>query len=291
MKKAFHLFIPILIFFSGCIQNQTKDKKNQITVSILPQKFFVEKIAGDKFKINVMLPPGANPATYEPTPRQMKNLSNSALYYRIGYIEFEKAWMRNIQSNNKELKVVDLSKGVNLIQGEDNWHVDHLHKGGTDPHIWMSPKSVKIQIKNIFNNLAKHDPGNKEYYRNNYQIFLAEIKELDERIENSLKNIKSRKFMIFHPALTYFARDYDLVQIPIEIEGKNPTPGHLIKIIDIAKKENIKLIFIQQQFDVENARTIAREINGEVIQIDPLAHDWLNNMIHITKILENALNN
>ena len=277
MKKNILILLSVFIFFA--CQKTSVERMNKITVSILPQKYFVKKITGSKFKINVMIPPGASPATYEPTPQQMKKLSQSILYFRIGYIPFEKSWMNKISAVNKKIKIIDTSDGVNLIK-----------KGkGVDPHIWLSPKAVRIQVKNIYSVLTEVDPDNKNIYKKNYKNFLAEINLLDKKIKNILKNFKNIKFMVYHPAWTYFARDYDLKQIPIEIEGKSPSPAYLKKIIDIAKKENIKVIFVQSQFDTNSAEAIASEIKGKVVPLNPLAENWLDNMIKIANTFKGVL--
>ena len=254
-------FILILFLIFGCGKNEINKKaiKNnelkQITVSILPQKYFVEKIVKKNFKINVMIPPGASPATYEPLPQQMKELNKSILYFRIGYIPFEKAWMKRISSINKNMKIIDTSKGIKLI----------YKKKGIDPHIWLSPNAVRIQLKNILNAFIKIDSKNKEFYKKNYKDFINEIESLNNNIKNSLKNVKNKYFLVYHPTWAYFARDYDLIQIPIEIEGKTPTPIGLKKIIDIARKNKIKVIF------------------------DPLSLNWLENMKKIANVFKTAL--
>jgi len=283
------LILFLLILFCACNFDKSEKQNDQITVSILPQKFFVEKIAPGRFNINVMIPPGASPASYEPTPQQMKDLSESVIYFRIGYIGFEQAWINNIRQTNKDLKIVELPKDIVLIREESHSHGNHVHEGGIDPHIWLSPKSVEKITTTIYNELIKIDPENQNFYQDNYLEFLSEIKNINDSINESLQSLTNRKFLIFHPALTYYARDYDLIQIPMELEGKNPTPEHLKEILDIAKRDNIRVILIQKQFDKENAVTVAKEINATIIQIDPLEYEWLENMGEITNSLKEAL--
>jgi len=251
--------------------NQNNNKQS-ITVSILPQKYFMEKILGDHFDINVMIPPGASPVTYEPTPKQMKELSSSITYFRIGHIEFEKAWMKKLQNLNFEMDVIDVSKNADLIEANHS-HGDHHHHG-VDPHIWTSPKEVKKQIELIYEYFSDKHLESKTEIIENYNSFINEIDSLDSYITKELGDLQERKFLIFHPALSYFARDYGLEQISIEIDGKEPTPSNIQKIVEIAKKENIKVVFVQNQFSTHNAEVIANEINGRVVQIDPLAYNW-----------------
>lgn len=276
--RILKVFILIAIVATACSGPKTDQNnlKQTITVSILPQKYFVEKIANDHFNINVMIPPGASPVTYEPTPKQMKELSNSLAYLRIGHIEFEKAWMKNIQNVNPEMKIIDLSKNAKLIEPDHGNHYLHdgHHHHGVDPHIWTSPIEVKKQAEIIYNFLIKSEPGSKDQFTQNYKSFLLEIDSLDKYLNEILLPYKNRKFMIFHPALSYIARDYGLEQISIEIDGKEPTPANIQEIINTAKQEDIRIIFVQKQFSTHNAEVIANEINGSVVQIDPLDYNW-----------------
>jgi len=293
------LLIVIGILFMSCATpiSDMESQKKQLTVSILPQKYFLQRIIGNnsKFNIQVLIPPGHSPATYSPTPRQMQILSHSNLYFRIGYIAFEKAWIENIVTNNPDLNIIDTSNGVDLItpstvKEKVKNHHNHHHQTGIDPHIWLSPQAVKIQIKNILAALIQLDNQNQKVYNENYRNFITDIERIDKEIKILLENFKGKKFMVFHPAWSYFARDYGLIQIPIEIEGKEPSPADMKKIIDIARKEDIHIIFVQSQFDTHSAQTVVNEINGQVLQIDPLAEDWLNNMRHIAQLLNKVLN-
>lgn len=305
MKKTIFLILLSLLFVWNCgrgskeavAPKEIKKEKPSVTVSILPQEYFVQRIVGDKYKINVMIPPGHSPATYEPTPREMKAVSESILYFRIGFIAFEKAWMDKIVSLNKGMKIVDTSKGVTLIRGmshhsheeseaEGLHHHDH---GGIDPHIWLSPSAVKVQVKNILDAFIETDPDGRTIYEKNYREFVQDIDRLQKENEAILQPLKGKKFMVYHPAWSYFAREYGLIQFPIEIEGKSPGAADLKKIIDIAKQEDIRVIFVQQQFDANSARAVAKEINGNVIAMDPLAPDWLDNMKKIALTFKEAL--
>jgi zinc transport system substrate-binding protein len=279
MKKIVILLLVIFSFYACNNKHQNqKSNKQSVTVSVLPQKYFVEKIIGDQFNINVMIPPGASPVTYEPSPRQMKELSNSKTYIRIGHIEFEKAWMSKLQNLNPEMDIIDLSVNTELIESEHNHETEHNiaghHHHGVDPHIWTSPKEVKKQIELIYQYFVKKYPESESEFTSNYNVFVNEIDSLDSYIKNTLQAYQGRKFLIFHPALSYIARDYGLEQISIEIDGKEPTPANIHKIIKVARAEDIKVIFVQNQFSTHNAEVIANEINGRVVQIDPLSYNW-----------------
>jgi len=292
--KPVIMFILLSMFFINCGSPgpDISSEKIQITVSILPQKYFVERIAGGgdnlDFDIHVMIPPGHSPATYAPTPQQMKALSHCKLYFRIGHIPFENAWMKNISSNNPHMKIIDTSVGVDLIEtgeAEDELHQVHHHHAGIDPHIWLCPRAVKIQAKHILDAVIEIDRENQEFYKENYRLFLLDIDRLDREIKALLEKCRGRKFLVFHPAWSYFAREYGLEQLPIEVEGKAPNPANLKKIIDIARRENIRIIFVQEQFDTHSAGAVAAEIGGRVVKIDPLALDWLDNMKKIAQTL------
>jgi len=289
MRKFLILMLP-LIWLIGCKPSQTKQdlKKNVVTVSILPQQYFVNKIAGDLLEVNVMIPPGASPVTYEPTPKQMQELSKSFAYFRIGHIEFEKSWMKNFENMNPDMKVINTSVNANLIEPEHDHgehdghhHEGHHHHHGIDPHIWTSPKEVKKQAELIYQFLINELPEQKEIFEKNYNQFVIEIDSLDNYLSTVLAPYKDKKFLIFHPALSYIARDYGLEQISIEIDGKEPTPAIIQEIISIAKREQIKIVFVQKQFSTHNAEVIANEINGIVVQIDPLDPDWTGGIKNI----------
>lgn len=295
MTHRFSAVLLVLVFLLACAPSDPEqpDKDSvQVTVSILPQQYFVKRIAGDTVKIHVMIPPGHNPHSYEPSPQQIKTLVDSKMYFRIGHIAFEKAWMKRLTEINPNMTVIDTSSGVQLIAGRagqniNHHHGEHLHSG-VDPHIWLSPSAVRIQLKHIMKGLCQVQPGNKETYQKNMENLLKDIDDLDKTIRQNLADIQSRKILVYHPAWGYLARDYHLTQIAIETEGKEPNPAQLKGLIETAKKEKIGLIIVQKQFDLHNAETIAREINGRVIALDPLAQDWLQNMRTIARtILEN----
>ena len=287
MKKIILLLTIVTVLFS-CNSKKTKKVetgKQVITVSILPQKTFVEKIAGDDFDVNVLIPSGASPAAYTLLPSQLVEISKSVVWFRIGYIGFEYSWKEKIQQANTKMQVVDLSEGLDLIAEEQEQHGDHIHMGGVDPHIWMSPVLVKQIAKRILEVVSDLKPENKAIYKVNYEKFVGEINELNAHIESSLKEYADGQIIMYHPSLSYFVRDYGLVQYALEPGGKETTPQHMANIVDIANKENIRIIYIQSEFDKEHARVFAEEIKGEIVQIWPLNPDWENNLREITSTL------
>jgi zinc transport system substrate-binding protein len=291
-----NIFLILLVFSSIVMAKE-------VTVSILPQKYFVEKIAKDKIKVNVMVKPGASPATYEPKTSQMKLLSKSDAYFAID-VPFEKVWLDKFKTANKNMIVVDTDEGIEKQEIQAHHHeetnhneekkVDHDHEEeghnheGLDPHIWLDPVLVKIQAKNIYDTLVEIDSVNKEFYTKNYKDFLNELEKLDQILNEILKNDQNKAFMVFHPSWGYFAKRYNLKQIAIEIEGKEPKPAQLVELIDEAKENNIKIVFVAPQFSKKGASTISKSIDATVTAIDPLSEDWSNNLIKVAKEIANS---
>lgn len=265
--------------------NEHPDKK-VITVSILPQKYVVEKIAGDLYTINVLVPPGSRPEAYEPAPGQIEQLSRSVVYLRIGHLGFEQAWAERMQEENPDMKLINLSEGIALIDGHTH---EHDHGDGTscgqgvDPHVWMSVKNMRIIADNTRKALIETDPTHEADLTANYAKFGQELDSLEQTLDSLLNKLTTKELFIFHPALAYLARDYGLTQIALEEDGKEPSAKHLARMVDIAREKNIRKILIQKEFDSENAITFAREIEAELVVIDPLSPDWDTELIKIAR--------
>lgn len=275
--------------------------KQELTVTILPQKYFVEKIVKDKFDINVMVKPGSSPHNFEPKPSQMKSLASSKVYFLVGDPS-EQAWIEKFKQNAKDTLFVDTTVGIERIpmvahkhhdeedEDEHEGHAHHEHEheheehadhdeSGLDPHIWLDPISVKIQAKNIYEAMVKIDEENSDFYKANYEEFVKELDNLDNEIKNILKPYKDSAFMVFHPSWGYFAARYHIEQISIEIEGKEPKPNELLQLVEEAKKHNIKIVFVAPQFSQKSAKTISQNVGANVVSINPLSDDWYNNML------------
>ena len=259
-----------------------------VTVSILPEKYFVERIGGDYVNVNVMVGPGEEPHTYEPKTDQMTALSNSAIYFSIG-VDFESAWMDRIASANPGMQIVDLSANIEKIAMTSSDGDEEA--GSPDPHVWTSPENVKIIAQSIYETLAKTDPAHQAEYQANLESFQTDIGTLETDIQSALSGITSTKFLVFHPAWGYFAHEFGLEQIAIEIGGSEPSAQELVAIIDEAKKDNIKVVFGAPEFSSKTADYIAQEINGQVVLIDPLAEDWLTNLQNVAGAFAQALKN
>jgi len=289
MKKSLAILL-LTIGIYGCKNNTQETGTTGIAVSILPQEYFVSRIAGDQFSINVMIPPGASPATYEPTPSQLTSLAETSLYLKMGYTGFELAWEDKLAATNPNMKIVNLSDGIDLIM-EQSMHTngdsenDHQH-GGIDPHTWLSPKNAMIISQNIHRALVSEFPDRKETFDRNLATFLAELDSLDQYIRKELSDLKYRDFFTYHPSLSYFSRDYDLIQHPLELGGKSPSAAHLKNLVDIGRNKHIGVVFLQMQFDQKNAEVLAKEIGAEIVQINPLDPKWYEQMVFITDKLK-----
>lgn len=292
-SKIITLMLMPLVFLaiscSNSNSNKHKDNTKTVLVSIQPYAFFVESIAGKTLETHVLIPPGTTPHVYDPTPRQMADISRMDMYFYNGELSFEQSWIDKVKSNYPDLQLEKLNQGIALLHGHECNNPDHRHHDhGVDPHTWLSPENGLLIAKQIFEALKNKYPESGEMFENNYQNLVQEIIRLDKTIEEKLSNISSSKFMIFHPSLSYFARDYGLEQIAIEFEGKEPSPAQLRSSIDLAREEGIKVILIQKEFDMENARIIADEIDGEIVQIDPLSKNWAKNLLDMAQKISDA---
>ena len=326
----------------------------EVTVSILPQKYFVKKIAQNKVDVNVMVKKGFSPATYEPKTSQMRKLSHSKVYFSIG-VPFENSWLEKFEAANSKMLIVDTSKGIDKLAMQAHHHEEekhddhdehddhkdhkehakhddhdkhedhkkhddhdehddhakhtdhdahekhedhdehdehkedaHHHEGGLDPHVWLDPILVKTQAKNILQTLVSIDSKNKSFYEANYASFILELDALNKNIQAILANTKDKAFMVFHPSWGYFAKRYDLEQIAVEKEGKEPKPKELSNLIEEAKLHNIKIVFVAPQFSQKAAKIIAKSIGGVAVHLDPLSEDYAKNLLEIAKVIQNS---
>ena len=293
---AYLVFLPLLVLLLG---TGTARAALPVAVSIPPQAYFAEAIGGDHVEVQVMVPANAEPVTYEPTPRQMTALSRAELYFATG-VPFEKAWLPRFRNANADMKVVDTTARIQRrAMAADH---DHGHGAGDDatpaqnaldPHVWLSPPLVRLQAESIRDALIAADPEHAGDYHRGFRRFAEQIHQLDRGILDALTDIDpaARRFLVFHPAFGYFADSYGLEQVAIEAEGKEPGPRELARIINQARTDGLRVIFIEPQFAQSAARTIAREIGGEVLTLDPLARDWPAGMQAIAETLATALGN
>jgi zinc transport system substrate-binding protein len=285
VRVIFYSFIFLSLV--SCGSNRTGSDSQVITVSIAPYKYFIEKIAGDDFEVNVMVPAGSNPHIYEPFPEQISSLRKSVAYVSNGYLGFEITWLDRFYEVNSTMK--KLSLGENIQPLESDHHHDGIHAESADPHYWVSPLCARIMAKSIKEFLVNINPAREDYYDANYILLDSIITSLDKKAEELFSEHRNNAFMIYHPNLGYLARDYGLEEIPVEYEGKEPPPSRLKYLIDRAREENIKTIFVQKEYDKKNAQAIADEIGGELKIIDPLSENWENSTLEIINSVHKSL--
>lgn len=286
MKRNYIILLLAVLGLVACQNGNRQQDEKILTVSIEPVRYFAEAIAGEHFKVVSMVPEGGNPETYDPTPQQMVKLNKSQAFLRIGYIGFEQVWMDKLTKNVPQMEVFDLSKGVQLLQGECHGHAHQGHETGVEPHIWNSIPNARVIADNVYQALCKLDEPNREYYRARTDSLMGVIGQLEMEVKAHLAGSQGA-FLIYHPALSYLARDYGWEQISIEEGGKEPSPAHLQQIIRQCKEKKVKTVFIQKEFDSRNAEIIAREIGAEVVEINPLNYHWDAEIRHIAKVLGN----
>lgn len=314
------VFVLLFVFFGQSFA----DNKRTVFVSIVPQKFFVQQICKDKVDVQIMVLPGASPATYEPKPQQMAALSRASHYFALG-APFENFWLAKISAANPAMQVVHTDEGIKkrsmaTHHHDEDEHVeahhedkhaeehhesgnghakghkeadhaekDHHDRAGHDPHVWLSPPLVKLQTRAIFEAISEADPANRTFYETNFNAFMAQIDQLDADLKKTFSGKAGLQFMVFHPSWGYFADAYGLKQVAIEIEGKDPKPAQLKELIQHARERGIKVIFVQPEFSTKSAELVAREIGGQVIYAAPLAEDWLNNLRQVADKFSQAL--
>ncbi len=276
----YKILISMLLTLLACAcTQQPQDNEKTLYVSILPLRSLVEKIVGDDFKIEVLVPAGASPETFEPTPKQFIGLNKSQLVFNVGLIDFESTLISKIKNQQK---VIDLSQGIATLAGSCS-HCTHDHgtSHGVDPHIWTSPKALQQMAANIYEAIHRTYPDSVKYEAN-YQQLWGELQELDARTAEKIEQSGIRYFIIYHPALTYYARDYGLRQIAIEEDGKEPSAKRLSDVIRQARQDDVRRIFYQNQFPASTVEIIARDIEAEYVAIDPLREDVIANIDEIT---------
>lgn len=255
-------------------------KKPVIAVSIVPEQTFVKAVCGDLAEVIAMIPPGNSPENYEPTPKEMQKFSKASIYFTIG-VPTEEA---NILPNVGDIKVFSLQNEV-----ASNYADRTFSSGERDPHIWLSPKRVKVMIVAIAREMSNFDPKNEKTYSENAKAYNEQLDELDGQIQSALTGVQSKKFIVYHPAFGYLADDYNLTMYALEEEGKEATPQHLQEMIDLAKKEKVKVVFYQEEVDSSQSEAFAEEIGGKTIQLSPLAADYIGNIRNMAKTMTEVM--
>jgi zinc transport system substrate-binding protein len=289
-----------LLLFTIVLHGCTRDagpRKLQVVASIEPLAWFVDRIGGSKVFVSVMVPPGGNPHSYEPTPKQMVRLGEAALFVKAGSgVEFELDWMQRFLDLNRSLVVCDASAGVRLIpMKQADIDAESAHDGGQhahgrdDPHYWLSPQNGRLIASNVERALAAADPQNSAYYASNLRALDGELQSLDRDIRSRLSPLKNRRFLVFHPAWGYYAKAYGLQQVAAEEEGKTLTPVQMTRVIGTARSNGIRVVFVSPQFSTIQAEAIARDIGGTTSMIDPLSRDYRQNLLKATEVFVRSM--
>jgi len=304
MNRVAVLLLICAVFISVWPHQAGASEKLAVFVSIVPQKYFVERIGGDFVNISVMVKPGANPATYEPKPQQIIRISRTKIYFAIG-VPFEQVWLKNIAAVNPAMRVIHTDAGIDKLSIGDHSHLEkdeehhtqqiqpqenkQRHHETLDPHIWLSPPLVRQQAIAIFEALVRSDPVNRVIYEQRYKDFTKELAEIHKALASIFDGKDSLEFIVFHPSWGYFAHTYGLKQVAIEVEGKAPKSAQLAKLIQHCREHHIKVVFVQPQFSAKSAELVAREIGGQVIVADPLAENWSENLRMVAKKFQAVL--
>ena len=277
------LMVGFVAGFVACTE-MVSSPQSDIAVTIQPLKYIVESITGDDFTIEVIVPNGASPETYEPTPKQIIALNNSKMIFSTGLIDFENALLGHLRNQSS---IVNLSQGIELIEGSCSHNHskgvkngdNHTH--GIDPHIWTSPRELKSMAENAYNAIAKQFPDSTKYHTA-YEALIAELEALDKECKELCHNADTKAFVVYHPALTYFARAYGIEQITVESDGKDPSAKHLATIIEQAKQKGVKCVLYQRQYPRSVVEVLAKDMGIEAVEFDPLAENITDNILQIT---------
>ena len=285
LARILHIVIAVTLLLMASCNNTSHDSRRVVSVTILPQKYLAEQIAGDYFAINCVVPANSNPEAYDPTPIQLLEIDKSEAYLRVGgMLGFEVMWMERLSQNNPDMKVYDTSKGIDMLT---TTHC-HTHDNGAthvcnaiDPHIWSSPRNMRIMAQNICTALTEIDSIHSAYYQANCDRLMQRIDSVESVVSQVLDPCKGSAFAIYHPSLSYLARDYGLLQLCLENMGKENSAVALKNTVDEAIEHDVKVVFVQQEFNPRQVETFARELDAEVVKINPLNYDWATEIIDI----------
>ena len=284
--KFIAISIVAMVAFVGCVERKVV-VEDRAVVSIAPLKPLVESILGDDFEVTVLVPQGASPEIFEPTPKQLREVESARFVFGTGLLEFEQELLHRVARNEQ---IINLSQGIELLVGtcshahHTHANCSHNHAHGIDPHTWCSPKSLAKMAENAFNAIAREMPDSVEYDKN-YTSLCIKLLELDEEVAEACRQSPRSTFIIYHPALTYLARDYGLTQVAVEHEGKEPSAKHLARIIEQARAEGVKHIFYQSEFPASSVEVICQDIGATAVEINPLDEDIFENIRHIVTLI------
>jgi len=279
------VLLLLAVLLCGCVSQKETSGQIKVATTIVPLGEFVHAVGGTRVSVTVLVPPGAEPHTFEPSPSQIREVADADIYAKNG--AGLESWMDSILQVNPHMLIVDTSKDVSLIAGTGKT----ADGGGRamDNHIWLSPRNAVAQVRNICDGLTRVDPAGKDYYSNNRDNYIVKLKELDAYLNSTFAATKKKKFVVLHPAWTYFARDYGLTQIAIDVEEKEPGPRYLTEIVKAAYANNITTVFVEPQYNPKMAEVIAKEIGGKVVSIDDLAPNYIENLKSVGKKIAESM--
>jgi len=296
-RALLFLGLALVLVVGSASGTQAGEEKLRLAASIPPQHYFLKRIGGERVEVEILLPPGANPTTYEPKPSQLRHISRVQTYFRIG-IPVESAWVERLRGINPDMRIASMYKGIerrpmpstyeealepgNSSDGESG-------QGHPDPHIWLAPPLARIMAQNTRDELIRNDPEHAELYRDNFTELVRDINKLDLELLDLFAKAENRTFLAYHPAWGYFARAYGLNQIPVKLAGKKLTAKRMHQLIGIAREKGLKTVFVQPQFSKRPASQVAGNLDGRVRDLDPLAEDWAANLRECARKLRRAL--
>jgi len=299
LKKILIFSAILALVLTGCAGPKAQDFPDKLTisVSILPQQWFVDQIGGDRVRTQAMVGSGDDPHTYEPSPQQMTNLADSELYFTIG-VEFEAVWLSRFESANPNMKIVDSAAGIERIpalnaNNNAEGSVEESANTGTetDPHIWFSPSRMKQMSQTMAEAMQGADPQNADFYQANLEALLIKIDAVDAEVRTQLQGAKRDHFMVVHPAWGYVAEEYGLHMLAVEIGGNEPAPETLSEIIALAKEYEINTLVVEKGSNIKLAQSITEQAGiPNIVEWDPMAYDWPATMLMIAETLHQALN-
>ena len=286
MKKGFgQIILCILLFVLPVQLFAGVQGKIDVFVSIPPQKWLCEQLGGERVNTSLLIAKGQEPHTFEPSPRQIRALSSSHLFFTVGLI-FEQELIRRLRSGAPSLQIIDTSKNIEKIPMDGD---GHGHNATLDPHVWLSPYNLKSMAAVMAESFIQTDPDHESFYKKNLVLLNDLLGELDQHIRKELSPYQGTSFFVFHPAFGYFANRYNLQQVAVETGGKSPTPKQLFALIGKARSTGVKVIFVQPQFDPRSAESVAKGIGGKVVPLDSLAENVVENMGSMAAEIANAL--
>lgn len=287
------VLIITLSAVSPLLFGRTPNSNKVIFAVILPQKWLVERIVGNKFKVEAVIGRGVDPHYFDVSPSIVKKIAESEIFFSFGLGDSENVLVQKIRKSFPKVRVFDISEGICKIRLKGGKHThphisSHHSPNNYDPHVWLSPLNMKVVASNVFSKVLEIDPDNATYYERNLKEVLLELDKLHKELTDILSQARGKRFLVYHSAFKYLERDYGVIEMSIEREGREPSPRELKKLIEETKKYGIKKILVQPGFSRKSPEVIAREIGGEIIEVDPLDYNYPKNLKKIAAMIKDS---